>query len=162
MKGITPYKPTSVEIKGVRYIVDEEADMRVLRNHEARQRKRAEREFKCAVVFLAAEMGFRETGEPVNAQDVLDVITGKATLADRDPDGPNLVDRVLKAWPRETPRAPHAISVADVRYAMAQPKGLEWFKRVRPKPRQRVCWEPTAVFQDRRFCVSAGEGFPLN
>lgn len=118
-----------VEVNGVRYIQDEEADMRAFRQHEARERNRQRREFVSECVYVAASELILATNAPVTAPEINEAVTIDHINLVRSRWGDGLM-----------PDNPDDIKVKDVRWAMAQPRGLELFKRQRPKGSQHVSW----------------------
>jgi hypothetical protein len=115
IRGITPYKPTSIEKNGVRYIVDEDADLQMLRNHKRRNSRINARRQKGVSVYAAAFQMLQESASsPVTAPDIAE------ELACLDPQ----LD----------------VSVADVRWAMAQPGALHLFERTQIPTVKLVGW----------------------
>ena len=122
IKGITKYKPTSIVKNGVRYIVDEDADMRALRNTLKRRDDliKNEQENDKIMAFvervLCLDLGYDDDVEDnyIDAQSVA---------------------RLLKD---------DGVTVAAVRRAMASPEGLLRFRRTLTDT-GRVAWAfPTA------------------
>jgi hypothetical protein len=122
IKGITKYKPTSIVKNGVRYIVDEDADMRALRNALKRRDDllKNEQENDKIMAFvervLCLDLGYDDNVEDnyIDAQSVA---------------------RLMKD---------DGVTVAAVRRAMASPEGLLRFRRTLTDT-GRVAWAlPTA------------------
>ena len=122
IKGITKYKPTSIVKNGVRYIVDEDADMRALRNALKRRddllKNDQENDKIMAFVerVLCLDLGYDDNVEDnyIDAQSVA---------------------RLMKD---------DGVTVAAVRRAMASPEGLLRFRRTLTDT-GRVAWAlPTA------------------
>jgi hypothetical protein len=104
IKGITRYKPTSKVVNGVRYIVDEDADMQSFRNLKRRKARANARSKKADSVYSAAFQMLKGSPSAVTAPDIAQELTHLDPTLD--------------------------VSVADVRWAMAQPAALQMFKRI--------------------------------
>ena len=114
IRGITPYKPTSIEKNGVRYIVDEDADMRALRYALKRRDQLVQHEEENARIVTYVERMLRnDDGE----------------VSDNCCDAQS-VARMMK---------PEGVTVPAVRRAMASPEGLMRFRRTLT-PTGRIAW----------------------
>ena len=125
VRGITPYKPTSVVKNGVRYIVDEEGDMEAFRNLKRRKARAESREKKTPSIYAAALLLLQtsEDGMPLGEDYHTQITAADIT------EEVNLLDASL------------GITVADVRWAMAQPEAQQWFTKIKIKTVSLVGWE---------------------
>ena len=126
IKGITKYKPTSIVKNGVRYIVDEEADMRAVRNTLKRRDDliKNEKENDQILAFVERVLYLESRG------------SNWPTLGYDDQVEDNYIDaqsvaRLMKA---------DGVTVAAVRRAMASPEGLIRFRRTLTET-GRVAWK---------------------
>jgi hypothetical protein len=115
IRGITPYKPTSIEKNGVRYIVDDDADMRALRYALKRRDDLLRYEKENARILAYVERVLYIDADEVEDNNIDAQTVSSLMKADR-------------------------VTVAAVRRAMASPEGLMRFRRTLTDT-GRVAWK---------------------